>query len=464
MDRSRDRSRLGSLVIGGGELVTRQRVRAYGLIFLVAVVAEYLFASLTGSGLLDRFGQVKGTDFIQFYVAGQLIAAGHGAELYRFVPPFQFPVQFAAEARVLAPQMAHPNFAYVVPPFFALLFVPLARLPYLWAYLTWCLFNVGLLLAALRLLRPHVGVLRGKDRWLVYLVAASFFPFLECLFDGQNGVVSFFLLTLVYIALRRQREVLAGVALAAVLYKPQLVITLAFALLIARRWRVLAGLVGGGVALVGISWLIVGTDGMRDYLALSTTMPGWIYLPGWRVWNMHSWQSFFVLLFPDPLASHALTVLFSAATLGVVAVIWRPGSTVPLDLRFALALIGTVLVSPHVFAYDLTLLILPGLLLADALILSPGQPVGTEWQGTVNRIDFSHPVPDGVSIHALRLCLALTYLAPLFSRFLALGLHFQVSVPIIAAFFVVTAFAVSNNRGIWQRGALPDTPIVSFSK
>src|SRR5689334_18593967 len=113
-----------------GALVTRQRVLAYAAILLTIVSIEYIWSLATGPGLLDHFGQVKGTDFLEFYAAGALVAEGRGPELYRFVPPFRFPSQFAVEASI-ATQVADPNFAFVVPPFYALPFVALSRLPYL---------------------------------------------------------------------------------------------------------------------------------------------------------------------------------------------------------------------------------------------------------------------------------------------------------------------------------------------
>jgi hypothetical protein len=421
-----------------GALVNRQRVLVYSTIALVVVLAEYAFVLSTGTGLLDRFGQVKGTDFVEFYVAGRLVGAGRGALLYQFVPPFRFPAQFAAEARVLAPQVSDPTFAFVVPPFYALPFVPLAALPYLQAYTVWLVLDVALLLATLRLLRPHVTLLQGPDRRLVYLVAASFFPVLECLFDGQNAILSLFLFAAAYVALRGRRDALAGVALGLALYKPQLVLVMALFLLVGRRRDALLGLAGTALALVGVSGAIVGAAGIRDYLTLSLTMPGWVYLPGWRTWNMHSLNSFFVLLVADPTLSRALAAIASLAVIGLAILAWRAeiqtdthGDVAEFNRQFALAVLATVLVSPHVFAYDLALLLLPGLLLADAIVAGqfPAASARGPW---------------------LRALLALGYLSPLFSRFAAMQVGFQPSVLVVAALFAVTLGLKTEGRPLGQ--------------
>jgi hypothetical protein len=403
-------------------LVHRRRIFAYATIMVLVVVVAYPFQLVTGSGVLDRYGQVKGTDFVEFYAAGQLIAAGHGPSLYHFLPPFQFPAQFSAEASFLAPQVHDPHFAFIVAPYYALPFVPLSALPYLPAYAVWFAGNVALFGLTLRLLRPYVGLLQGRDRRLAILVAASFFPVLECLVDGQNAIVSLFLFAVVYIALRRDRDVLAGVALGFALYKPQLVLTVALLVLVGRRWRAVLALLGTGLALLAISFAIVGTAGLHDYLRLSLTMPGWVYIPGWRTWNMHSLNSFFVLLVPVPWLARLLTAAASIAVLLPAIAVWRtahPRDPAWLNPAYALAVLATVLVSPHVFAYDLALLVIPGLLLADGLAGGGlgGPPVATQW---------------------LRVFLAVGYLLPLPSRFFALTVRLQPSVLVIAGIFAAT--------------------------
>ena len=415
------RRRVAALGERLGTLVNRRRVRAYSAIVLVVVVLEYGFVFLTGPGLLDRFGQIKGTDFIQFYVAGQLIAAGRGAELYGFELPFRFPVQFEAQTQLLMPQSAEHRHAYVVPPFYALLFVPLSQLPYVPAYGVWAALNVGLLFAALRVLRPHFAVLQGDDSGIAHLAVFSFFPFLECLFDGQNSVVTLFLFAAAYAALRRHRDAIAGVTLGLALYKPQLVGVMALFLLASRRWRAIVGLAGMGLLLAAISYAVVGPRGVADYVELAATMPGWIYLPGWRTWNMHSWNSLFVLLFPGPGLSQALTLAAVLVTLTFLALAWRSSAhdALGFDLGFALAVLGTLLISPHVFAYDLLLLVMPGLALASLLVAQPA-------------------IALTAVVARLRTLLALAYLAPLVSRFAAMWLHVQVSVLVLAAMFAAT--------------------------
>lgn len=530
-----------------GALVIRRRVVAYSAIMLLVVVAETAFIYIAGPGLLDWFGQIKGTDFIQFYAAGRLILEGRGSELYVFEPPFGFPAQFEVEARILAPQVTEHRHAFVVPPYYALPFVPLALLPYLLALALWIALNVALLVATLRLLRPHVRLLQAGGHpgqapagRIPYLVALSFFPFLECQLDGQNSVVTLALVAAAYVALRDRRDVLAGAILGLGLYKPQLVLTIVLLLLIARRWRVALGFAGAGALVVGLSWALVGTKGMLDYAALSATMPGWIHIPGWKTWNMHSWHSFFVLLARDPGAASALSAVATLATLGLLVAAWwpmgrecrrpliprgearhssegrspdpgfgasatmrikssdaghgpnppapfptgeggvercrtglsgpdraswpvrsvpravcgsdcaaivtapspfptgeggqrglglpgHPLSLMPFDLQYALAVIGTLLVSPHVFVYDLTLLVLPGLLLADRLLGDP-ELAASDRGGW------------------LKVLLALAYFVPLVSRFAAKGIGLQVSVLVVAGLFAVTYHLLAERR------------------
>src|SRR2546428_3834354 len=93
---------------------------------------------------------------------------------------------------------------------------------------------------------------------------------------------------------------------------------------------------------------------------------------------MHSLYSFFVLLLPGHLtAAAALALLSSLAVLAVVRLQQPPYAVDTLDRWYAAAIWGTVLISPHVPLYDLSLLVLP------ALLVWPGAQDKDVWRGGV---------------------------------------------------------------------------------
>jgi len=105
-------------------------------ILLCACLAVSYGIDISTPGVLDRAGQVKGTDFVEFYVWGSL-GAGRSVNLYD-------PAVHAAEAVRLVPESAAWSYPPVYGPQIALLFAPLARLPYLWALFVWTVLTASI--------------------------------------------------------------------------------------------------------------------------------------------------------------------------------------------------------------------------------------------------------------------------------------------------------------------------------
>lgn len=58
-----------------------RRVTAHAAIAASAIWLTFAF-NLSGPGFLDRFGDLKGTDFLQFYAAGSFARAHRIAQMY----------------------------------------------------------------------------------------------------------------------------------------------------------------------------------------------------------------------------------------------------------------------------------------------------------------------------------------------------------------------------------------------
>jgi hypothetical protein len=60
---------------------TARRLRIHGLILALCLWSVYIW-NITTPGLLDRVGNLKGTDFLHFYTLGSLALTHRGADLY----------------------------------------------------------------------------------------------------------------------------------------------------------------------------------------------------------------------------------------------------------------------------------------------------------------------------------------------------------------------------------------------
>jgi len=396
-----------ALLVTLGHLLASGRGR-YGVLLAaaigVAVWVVWLISLLARPGLLDLAGNVKGTDFLEFYAAGRIVAAHQTEHLY------DLDVQARIEHEITAPERWSGFHAFITPPFFALPFVPLATLPYLAAFALWSGLGILFLLATLSLLGRQVGD-AGRGRRAAALWALGFVPVFAAVSYGQNSLLSLFILAGVFALLRRERDGLAGVVLGCLLYKPQLVLVLALLLLLERRWRALLGLGAMGGVLAAVSlWMSV--PAARSYARLARSFPTMLADPAFPTWKMHSLYSFFVLLLPRHLAVAAgLAAISALGVLLAVRTLQPPYRPDTLHRWFAVAIWGSVLVSPHVPVYDLSLLVLP------ALLLRGERRDEALWRGGVAAI------------------WAMTIVSQPLAQWLraALGPSLQLSVPVVAA-------------------------------
>ena len=115
---------------------------------------------------------------------------------------------------------------------------PLSALSYVRAFYVYDLLMLAAMVGLLAMLRPLLPRLAGH--WYVTVVlVVCFHPIIRNIIGGQNTVLTTFLLTGTYVALRRGRPVVGGLFLGLLLYKPQFAVPLLAFLLIRREWRVM---------------------------------------------------------------------------------------------------------------------------------------------------------------------------------------------------------------------------------
>jgi hypothetical protein len=155
------------------------------------------------------------------------------------------------------------------------------------------------------------------------------------------------------------------------MFKPQLFIGLLPLLLLDRRWRALmsfsivSGLIGGltlwlgGIAILEDWVLLLRSDVYHNEIARQVT-------------KMYSWQSVWTILLGTGMVTTVLSTTTALLIFTALCYVWwrRLGD---LALRYALTVCGLMVMGPHLFVYDLALLVLPGLILTDHLLRLPQQ-------------------------------------------------------------------------------------------
>ena len=322
--------------------------------FTAALLFFFVFLSA-------KFMDPRGFDFACFYSGGLIIREGNASRLY----------DLGEQARIERQRLNRRNFLIDNhPPFEALLFAELARLSYVKAYVLWGAINVLLWMFSQYLLWRHTPISRHSH--FCFLLCFLFFPFWFALIIGHTTVLLLFLFTLTFVSLQRGQDFRAGVFLGLGLFKFPIVLPFALICLLRSRWKLMAGFAAAASLLGGLSFIAVGPTGMRSYVNLlidiinNPNKPAYISMRAWK--QMPTLRGFFAAFLTGRLVPLQIGVLVAvtAALISFMAWRWRQQDRRPggnsLALMFAAALTVSVVTAPHLYIYDLTLMLLPMLL------------------------------------------------------------------------------------------------------
>ena len=306
----------------------RQAVPPY-LGIVVVIMAVFWFA--LGSRIVP---QAKQHDFLNLYAGGTLAARGQLRQIY------QPEVQLATERRLVPglPELV----PFVRPPFYALALGALAEIPYARALAVW----LGLQIIV------YVAVLAwAKSRWgpQVLLFGAMFLPAALGIASGQDCVFMLAIIAGVIALEGRGKEAGAGAVLALGLIKFHLFVAWPVILLVQKRWRMLAGAAGVTAGEILLSWLLVGSAGLADYVSLLGNQSIRRLSPSREL--MINVQALTLNLGQDNAYLRLLLVL-SVMSLAVVVSLRAPFRS-----AVVAATTASILVSPHVYGYDAALLL-----------------------------------------------------------------------------------------------------------
>ena len=317
------------------EWLTRERVRGYAIVIALAWLA------MMANSYLKAMGPA-GTDFLAFWGAGHVTAAGDPAAAYDLTT--QQAVQTATGSEGWFAFVNPPPFLFAVTPFGALPF-PVAWIA--WVVLTWSMWAWASIRAFPRLW-PLVIAYPGA------LIAAG---------HAQTGLLTGALLVFAAHELAR-RPALSGAAIGAFVVKPHLAVLAPFWFAAGGRWRAFVAAGGAALGLLALAYLAFGKDTFAGYM--TSWQASGLLMEGVNEDFLLRMTTFFSqvrILAGDTLAivAGAISALLAV---GVALLAWRRFSG---DARAAGAavLAATALASPYLFNYDLPFLIFPTLWLVE---------------------------------------------------------------------------------------------------
>lgn len=305
------------------------RVRGYAIILGLACLA------LLANSFIKAMG-VEGTDFLAFWGAGHVTAAGDPAAAY----------DIAMQERVQTATGSEGWFVFVNPPPFLFIAAPFGTLPFPVAWIAWVVVTFAIWawtsIRAFPRLWPLVLVFPGA------LLAAG---------HAQTGLLTAALLVGSAVLLDK-RPVSAGLLIGALIIKPHIALLLPFWLAGAGKWRAFLAAGASAAGLLLVSWVVFGFDTMVAYTTswdasrlIMQSEDHDFYL---RMATPYSQLRLFI---PAGLAL-AVNAAFAFAMMALSFLAWRRMGRDALASG-ALVLAATALASPYLFNYDLPFLILP---------------------------------------------------------------------------------------------------------
>jgi alpha-1,2-mannosyltransferase len=404
-----------------GLWLTSRRLRAHGLILGTALWSVYVWTIGT-PGLLDRYGNLKGTDFLHFYTLGLLAREHQGTQLYDMRAQ-------AVLAAAHVPQAAGISYLPLYPPQVSLLFAPLAHLSYVTALAFWCLISAGIYFFCCHWTWRACDNLQSH-RTTVVILCAAFPAFFHLIAWGQTSALALLCFTAMYFCLRSRRDLLAGVVLGCLAFKPQLGLAAAVVFLASGAWKVLIGAALSAAAqfLAGIPFY--GNQAFHEWLWMIRNVRQVLPFLEPKTYQTHCLRTFWSMLIPwSPIA----LILYAATAVLVLVLtisLWRRRS-ISLSIRYSELLFATVLIAPHLTVYDLVILTPAMLFLSDGLLAMPPKALA----GKI-----------GTALYGV-------YVLPLVGP-LAIWTHVQLSVMAMAAVLWL----------LWQQSRSPDAMGVSSQK
>lgn len=326
-------------------------------------------------------GGVFALDFIAFYTGGALVNDGRHRELFDLRAVKRFQDDLAARNGATLGGALGP---WWNPPFYAWVFAPLARLPFGPAAAAWVTINVACAAAACWLLVRMLPRGLGWRTWsLVPLLVALSVPFIHAVTHGQNACTSLLIVTAAVTAWRADRPVLAGLVAGLMAYKPQHAVVLGGVLALSAGWRAVLGLAATGTALLLVTVLTL-PGALGDFLTRVPQNVRFVQEGVPYLWERHATlKAFWRLLLqgyavgppapPVALLNALGTAALAVGLLRMTSVArWmnrfdRTDHAAPehRDRLIAATVLATPLVMPFYFDYDLLLLAVPAVLLAN---------------------------------------------------------------------------------------------------
>jgi Glycosyltransferase family 87 len=339
--------------------VINRKLRYRRILVLTGIISLLIIYPVLYARMLSSPQDRTGADFIHFYTAG-LIAQRYGPQ-----EVYDISLQRMVEQDIVGFELAENQvLIYNHMPFLIPVLKWMMSSNYVFSFVRWSLFSLFLYIVAIGLLLDMVDKKSALDRQrsLLFIGAITFYPLFVSIVDGQDTAILSLGLALWIWGFSKEKDEVAGAGLALAAIRPHVALMLALPFFFRRRkifWWFLASAVGLGI----ISFWLIGTKGINSFarLLLITAGGDWFGMNRDKMVNL---LGLLLRLFPSlPIKALTLTgwTFYILATIGL-CVWWAKSRN--LEIRhLATAILAAILFVPHLHYHDLTLLLIPVIIL-----------------------------------------------------------------------------------------------------
>jgi arabinofuranan 3-O-arabinosyltransferase len=324
-------------------LFSARRLCICALILIGVTILHVAWEFESGTWIFDRQGHLRLLDFVWLWTAGGLAIRGAAVQAYDYA------AFAAAQQALVGPLDGSTHYSHwVYPPTMFFWVAPFALLPYLSAFLAWCVATCAVYLSAIW------TILRRPATLLLALAPAVVG---KNFLLGQNGLLTAGIIGLA-LTLVQRAPFLAGVTLGLLAYKPQIGLLFPIVLIAAGRWRMIGGAALCVLIQLGISTLLFGPAAWTGFLqALSTQQPQTLVQDPEMVATLQT--VFGIMTAAGSSLGAAWTAQIGVALLAAVfaCLVWR--RPLPFELKAAALSAAALLSTPYLLAYDLAAAIVP---------------------------------------------------------------------------------------------------------
>ena len=286
-----------------------------------------------GSLMVDKSRE---HDFVSFYVGSSLALEGRFAVLYDRDVQFGRQKEVAPTKDQLVP--------YVRPPFYLAALAPLSLFSLHTSFWLWIVGHSLLLIACW----VWAGRRFGPD---ALIFGALYLPTALGIASGQDCVVMLAVGIGFYHLADQRKDFPAGAVLALGLLKFHLLLLLPLAMILNKRWRMLAGYAATGGLLALSSIALIGFGGLKQYVNLLQAKDLNALLPSPELMiNLNG------LMANVRLQSALVLALLVVLVIGVAFVGVRGA---PLWRWLSVGVVSSLLITHHVYGYDAGIVLLP---------------------------------------------------------------------------------------------------------